>query len=362
MKLTLHLFLLLFATTISAQSFVNGSFESTTASMYCEYNLDNASFNSMMSSVIGYGVGEELDILIAGCYNPSIPDGVRAVGLAASPSDEISIPVSPALVAGQSYSFTFRAYAEMSFRPRGDIQIGASTSASAFGTLIFTGVTNASAWRLFTVSFIAPNNATHITVRNIVDGVIHWNHVDDFRFVVLLPIQIQRFEAKLVEKEVLLNWETESEQNNDYFDVEHSLDAVEWTKIDKVDGAGNSNVPRSYQSIDKNPVPGVNYYRLAQVDFDGNSTYSDVVAIEYLSEAGDKLRLHPNPTGGILNITMATPQDISSVSIIDALGQLVRRIENSSTQIDMSDLPAGVYWIKIELQNGSSLSKKVQRL
>jgi hypothetical protein len=59
---------------------------------------------------------------------------------------------------------------------------------------------------------------------------------------------------------------------------------------------------------------------------------------------------------------MATPQDISRISIIDALGQLVRRIENSSTQIDMSDLPAGVYWIKIEMQDGSSLSKKVQRL
>ena len=357
-SIAFYLSIFLFSNIVYGQNFINGSFETTTSSMSCQYNLNNSSFNSMMSSVFGYGAGNELDIIIPGCFNPATPQGQRAVGLAAFPSDEISIPVTPSLVAGQNYSFTFWAYAELSFRSRGDIQVGASTSNSAFGTLLFTGATTGSAWKQFTVNFTAPNNSTHITVRNIPDGIVHWNHVDDFRFVTLLPIQLENFKAALRHREVDLTWNTITEENNDYFSVERSMDGIEWYQIGRIKGAGQSNFLLSYQMTDEFPLNGLNYYRLGQVDFDGNITYSNIEVVENLNDE-DGLNIYPNPTANILNISFNNTENVNSVNLFDALGEKVACIISNSKTIDIQHLPAGFYWLKLEMSSGRVLSRKI---
>ena len=344
---------------LSAQSILNGSFETTTAPLACNYNLSNATFNSYMSDVNAYGAGQELDIIRASCFNPSVPDGSRMVGVADSPSDEIAMTVSPALVAGLSYTITFWSYAELSFRPRGDIQVGASTSNSAFGTLIFTGATVGSTWVQHSFTFTAPNNTTHITVRNITDGVIHWNHVDDFRLTVLLPVHIQKFEAQLIEDKVKLNWATESELNNDYFIVERSLDGIEWQQIGTLSGAGTSTQQHNYQHIDPNPIVGLNYYRLQQVDFDKNIQYSNIVAIEYNKETAEQVQVYPNPSSGQINIRVSDQTKLKYLSVVDVLGQEVYSAQSATNSIDLSPLTAGIYWIKIQLQDGRAYTKKI---
>jgi hypothetical protein len=360
MKQILQSIFILFGSVLSAQSFTNGSFEATSAPMSCFYNLGNADFNSFMSNVIAYGPGEEVDIIINGCYNPAIPHGLRAVGLANFPSDEIAIPVTPSLVAGQSYSFTFRAYAELTFRTRGDIQIGASTNTFSFGTLIFTGATIGSTWRQFTVNFTAPVNATHITVRNIPDGIIHWNHVDDFRFITLLPVNIQSFEAYKVDKNAKLEWITQSEENNDYFTIERSVDCIEWQKIGKVQGAGNSNYIRQYEYTDHYPYEGVNYYRLIQTDFDGNSTYSEIKAVEFeKSDENNGIIIYPNPFEDVLQIQFQQNQQILSLSIFDAQGRIVYNNQSDTRLIDLKILPTGFYLIEIELTSGEKIVRKL---
>ena len=167
---------------VKAQTFLNGSFENTTATMACNYNLNNATFNGLMANTNAFGTGNETDILINGCYTAGIPDGVRAIGLAAT-YDEVSLELSAPLVAGNSYMISFWTYGEITFRPLGGIEIGVSMNNNTFGTPVGTAASVASTWMNHMFCFVAPNNGSYITVRNTQNGTIYWNHVDHFEFV-----------------------------------------------------------------------------------------------------------------------------------------------------------------------------------
>lgn len=88
-----------------------------------------------------------------------------------------------------------------------------------------------------------------------------------------LPITLASFEAYLTEgidKVVVIEWTTYSEQNNDYFTIYKSYDGYDWFELTKVQGSGNSNNLLNYSTTDNNPRVGYQYYKLRQTDFDGN--------------------------------------------------------------------------------------------
>jgi hypothetical protein len=92
-----------------------------------------------------------------------------------------------------------------------------------------------------------------------------------------LPVSLTNFTAKANKQgTVNLAWSTSSEQNNSHFEVTRSADGKTFSKIGQVTGANNSSTVKSYSYVDGNPVAGVNYYQLKQVDFDGNSSLSKV--------------------------------------------------------------------------------------
>jgi hypothetical protein len=94
----------------------------------------------------------------------------------------------------------------------------------------------------------------------------------------ILPIELTKFEAiKQSESSNILKWTTATETNNDYFLVERSLDAINFVEVEKVKGAGNSMETLNYKLVDKKPYNGINYYRLKQVDFNGQFKYSNTV-------------------------------------------------------------------------------------
>lgn len=136
-----------------------------------------------MPYVTAYGPGEEVDIMIAGCVVPTIPDGIFCVGLAHNPSDEIAINMSAPVIIGHDYTISFQAFSDTSLRVQGNVEIGVSNSNTSFGTLIYTAVTVPDAWVQYTHTFTAPVTGSFLTVRNVNDGVIHWNRIDDFKFV-----------------------------------------------------------------------------------------------------------------------------------------------------------------------------------
>ncbi len=95
-----------------------------------------------------------------------------------------------------------------------------------------------------------------------------------------LPVTLLSFDATLtIDGKVQLSWETASEQNNAYFEVERSTDSLHFMAIDKVPGNGTTQTRSTYSLLDKTPRPGTLYYRLRQVNADGNHTFSDIIHI-----------------------------------------------------------------------------------
>ena len=96
-----------------------------------------------------------------------------------------------------------------------------------------------------------------------------------------LPIELMYFNATLQSnaKKVDLNWATATEINNDYFSIERAGKDLNFKEIAYVPGAGISSLNHYYHQLDENPLPGINYYRLKQVDYDGNVTFSDVKSV-----------------------------------------------------------------------------------
>jgi len=103
-----------------------------------------------------------------------------------------------------------------------------------------------------------------------------------------LPIDLLSFTGEVLEEEnnkkVLIRWTTLSQVNNDYFEVQRSVDVEHWYTVETVTGAGNSNSQMSYSIIDNDPFFGISYYRLKQTDYDGQHESFHPISISISSE------------------------------------------------------------------------------
>ncbi|MBL7889602.1 MAG: DUF2341 domain-containing protein [Bacteroidia bacterium] len=118
-----------------------------------------------------------------------------------------------------------------------------------------------------------------------------------------LPIELLTFEAIQEEEKVNVKWITASEINNDYFVVDKTKDFIHFETVSTLDGAGNSVTPVNYQLYDMAPYNGLSYYRLKQVDFNGDHVYYPYVAVDYKSLDEFSFDLYPNP-GSADNINL----------------------------------------------------------
>ncbi len=168
-----------------------------------------------------------------------------------------------------------------------------------------------------------------------------------------LPVGLVSFEATAVNNSsVLLSWETSSEQNNDYFVVERSASGADgWAEVAVVDGAGNSQTPRYYTDTDYMPLSGISYYRLKQVDFNGQERVHDMQSVYIDMSGSGELILFPNPATELLTIR-GDLVSLSAFRLLNALGQDVRQNVVSYKQgdgslvLDISVLRSGVYLLK----------------
>ncbi|MEQ8628639.1 DUF2341 domain-containing protein [Ekhidna sp.] len=181
-----------------------------------------------------------------------------------------------------------------------------------------------------------------------------------------LPVELKSFTAQHTGRAVELVWVTVSEQNNDYFTVERSLDGEDFESILKTAGAGNSNSEINYQATDIAPYFGTSYYRLSQTDFDGSITRSSVVRVSW-NLARDVI-VYPNPNKGSFRINLSGigGNEIVPVSLHRLDGS---KLHDISLQADANgrinqiiqtptQLTTGVYFLNLNV-NGSILTYKV---
>jgi hypothetical protein len=162
---------------------------------------------------------------------------------------------------------------------------------------------------------------------------------------VVLPIELSSFNAVEKENKTLLNWSTMTESNNEKFEVERSSDGIDFVKIGEVKGNGNSHREVDYNFTDHSPLRGINYYRLKQVDYSGESRYSYLVNTNFESKARC---FYPNPTDGI--ITLEQKGSKSGLSIKNMLGEEVKFINEipADGKVDLLELPSGSYILMID--------------
>ncbi len=227
----------------------------------------------------------------------------------------------------------------------------------------------------WTASITVPNGAafgqTRMRVRIVYNetpsscGLSSLGETEDYRINVtaLLPVELSAFTAIPKGQAAYLEWETITESNNDYFSIEHSIDAKTFSAIGRVKGRGTTYVPQSYSYLDREARPGINYYRLRQVDFDGQYEYSEMKTVLIPNEPSILL-VYPNPSKGRFHIQVPEiSSEEANLQLMDSKGQRIwerRVLTSSSTNIMFAEeeLTPGIYFLKF-LAGHQAITKRV---
>ena len=178
----------------------------------------------------------------------------------------------------------------------------------------------------------------------------------------VLPVHLLYFTASYKNQAVILKWETQTETNSDYFEVERSLDGKSFTTVARVAAAGNSISKISY-SVNDQPA-GVSseilYYRLKQADKNGDITYSNPSQVKIRGLQDNIVSIYPNPTSNLLHIKMSSAKQAGyRYQLKDLNGRnITQNALGSEETLDLNTYPSGVYILEIR-NNQETISKKI---
>lgn len=180
-----------------------------------------------------------------------------------------------------------------------------------------------------------------------------------FQRAIALPLTLTSFNGALNNSSVQLNWSSAQEENLDKYIVEKSTDAVNWQTMTTVKAAGNSTNTREYNVTDPNAAP-VNYYRLKQLDINGNFTYSPIIRIRANSDKTG-IKLYPNPAINSATLTINSDnKQAAHIKLYNQAGIQLQHLQrpliagtNNITIPGINTLPAGAYMICVEDEAGN---------
>jgi hypothetical protein len=176
-----------------------------------------------------------------------------------------------------------------------------------------------------------------------------------------LPVKLLSFVAKLQHNEVLLSWVTASEANNKGFEIERSLEGNKWSKIGFLAAAtvdGNSSSNQHYSFTDKQPLNGLNVYRLKQIDIDGAAQYSRIQSVRFVNNAS--IQIMPNPTKG--NFTVQGLIGKNTIIVSNTMGAVVLNtgeIEVSRQSVSLESFAIGTYFVNVINEDGTQKSFRI---
>ncbi|MFK7783506.1 MAG: T9SS type A sorting domain-containing protein, partial [Crocinitomicaceae bacterium] len=172
-----------------------------------------------------------------------------------------------------------------------------------------------------------------------------------------LPVELIHFSGMRNDREVMLNWTTATELDNDYFVVERSDDGQEWQAFDLVFGSGTSTEVTDYEVTDSSPFDDVTYYRLRQVDYSGNMNFSKVIAVD--RQQFTSLEIYPNP--GKNSVTVRSERNYEQLKVTDIHGKEIISLEGLDeyqTHLEVADWKNGIYYVTLS----SSFGARTERL
>lgn len=174
-----------------------------------------------------------------------------------------------------------------------------------------------------------------------------------------LPVRLADFQGRWVEgKGNYLSWLTYQEQNNDRFEIQAGTDAKAFESTGRVVGKGTTSVAQFYEFIDAQPQAELTYYRLKQVDLDGQFSYSNVIAVRRGVEVVSRLIAYPNPVTDELYLQLTPNQTDSEVSIYDLSGRRLVQQFGRAQSVEVKSLVLGSYLVEVRTPEGEMLRQR----
>ena len=189
--------------------------------------------------------------------------------------------------------------------------------------------------------------------------------LDDIKMGIVAPLYVDliSFFVKKDQDSAELYWASATELDHDYYAIERSADAQNWTGIAVIEGKGNTSGMTFYQYKDVEPLAGENYYRLKMVDKSGLADYSATKFVQ-MDENYALYKMYPNPT--FSKVTLLGADKIDEVQLVNSLGMVVyqKKLDHMDKEVamDFSNINEGIYWLKLltknELVHSETLVKK----
>jgi hypothetical protein len=214
-----------------------------------------------------------------------------------------------------------------------------------------------------------PNPASNYLQKTNINSFNRWTATDET--IAPLPVEMLVFNALRENKTVHLFWKTLSEINNLGFDVEKSTDLNNWKKIGFIEGAGSSNTELNYKFDDLLTESNLLkdkylYYRLKQIDFNGEIKYTVIKTIVINNEQSTEITINvfPNPSENYINIICNESEKTLFVKIINPEGVTIGDyLLKGNKNIDLSKLSPSIYYIFIlDPETGSYTKKEIVKL
>ncbi|MCE1189387.1 MAG: aryl-sulfate sulfotransferase [Ignavibacteria bacterium] len=185
----------------------------------------------------------------------------------------------------------------------------------------------------------------------------------------LVPVELTAFTVQKSGNSNILHWTTATEKNNSYFEIESSSDNSVFSSIGRVSGNGTTLVAHSYQFEDNAQSTGITYYRLKQVDYNGNCQYSETIssANTILPVQSNLYQNYPNPFNPTTTIAFkASRTGNTKLAVFNQLGEQVALLFDEATiagkeysvNCTIKNLPSGVY-IYTLIAGDQRISKKM---
>lgn len=280
---------------------------------------------------------------------------------------DIDVSLNAYVIDNSLNSFTFSGYMQVYTQTPADqsemiVEYRNSTNTTVL-TSYNTGLkSNQGVWTNYVNTTTAPVGTRWIRIRLL--GVVNTGPSVDSYFDnlslttnIALPVVYTSFNAMPENSIVKITWTTSSEVDNNYYTVQRSGNGTTWQDIQKINGAGYSNLPINYTAYDNNPLQGISYYRIKQTDIKGTSTYSEIKFVDFSAKFAG-IKIFPNPA--INNFSVEGDNlNNAQVNIYNSTGQLQNlpavtgdnKITFSSTGV-----AKGIYFVRIN--NGSSTTIK----
>ena len=176
-----------------------------------------------------------------------------------------------------------------------------------------------------------------------------------------LPVELVDFRGKMQKGGVELTWLTAQEINNDFFEIQRSLDGTEFTTVGSVKGKGNTQETSHYVFTDKNLSSDLNnkrvFYRLRQSDFGGSFAFSNTISIQVENQELETIKAWPTQFANGFQVENMGAESVSW-RLTNATGKTVKQgvLAKGINQVETTELPAGLY----QLVYGESTSKTIK--